>query len=334
VLKDRKFKKSALWGTLLFIATGYLWLVFHAKNPQLPTAASPLLLYSNQTRHDLKQTLRSALKSAKEKIFLSMYALTDPEMLALLREKVSQGVAVTVFYDPTATFQLKTLLPGADLHPVKLSGLMHRKIVSIDGALLFLGSANMTTQSLTMHDNLLVGLYHPPLAQFLTQESDKTFLFDVGDVQGKAWLLPDLKGGALREIVTALDGAKKKIHLAMFTLTNSSLIDALLRAHRRGVVVKCAVDYYAGQGASAEVAKQLEAAGVQVFFSRGQELLHHKWALIDRKTLILGSANWTAAAFARNKDCFVVLSPLKKEHRQQMKRLWKTIERESECQHR
>ena len=58
------------------------------------------------------------------------------------------------------------------------------------------------------------------------------------------------------------------------------------------------------------------------------QLLHHKWALIDKETLIVGSANWTTAAFTKNQDCFLVL-PLKEKEQKFMKNLWKVIQLES-----
>jgi phosphatidylserine/phosphatidylglycerophosphate/cardiolipin synthase-like enzyme len=63
--------------------------------------------------------------------------------------------------------------------------------------------------------------------------------------------------------------------------------------------------------------------------SQGQQLLHHKWAIVDEEQWIMGSANWTKAAFAKNEDFLLILSTLTKEQIQFLNRLWSTLEIEA-----
>ena len=151
----------------------------------------------------------------------------------------------------------------------------------------------------------------------------------VGQQQAIIWMLPDKTGEALEQLIEAIRGAKKSIHIAMFTLTHPRLVDALIEAFRRGVAVKCALDYYTGQGASLKEGTRLHDAGIPLYMSLGQQLLHHKWADIDHEMLILGSANWTRAAFAHNMDCFMMLHPLNVQEKKKLCMVWKTIKRES-----
>jgi len=143
---------------------------------------------------------------------------------------------------------------------------------------------------------------------------------------GHAFLLPQKK--ALAELKASIDGAKKKIHIAMFTLTHTGLVDALIDAKKRGVSVAVALDYYTGRGASAKAAKKLQEAGIKIFLSQGSELLHHKWADIDG-LLVLGSTNWTKAAFERNRDILLFLPHLDTPQRRYLEKLWKIIVSES-----
>lgn len=221
----------------------------------------------------------NALKSAKRSIDLEMYAISDPEIQKALNEA--------------------TVEKSVRIHDGSTKGLMHRKILWIDGEMQFVGSANMTTQSLTLHDNLVVGVY--------------------GSHNVEMWMLP--QEGALERIVELLDNAHKSIRVAMFTLTNPVLVNALLRAHERGVDVSVAIDYFTAEGASKKALDALK--GVQIYESQGLQLLHHKWAWIDESILIHGSANWTRAAFDKNEDCFMVLENLTPKQRRFMHRLWK-----------
>lgn len=304
-------------GGILFFF--FLWLFYAATTVSLPSPQTPIQLYSNQTHQDLKLLFLQTLKKANRSIFIAMYGLTDPDVLRLLQKKEQEGLPISILYDPSASGPIP--LKNSRLYPILSEGLMHRKIVVIDETLVFLGSANMTPSSLKIHDNLVVGLYHPGLATFLSNPPESHF--SLGN-RGELFLLPDLT--ALEKVVECLDRAEKRLRIALFTLTHPLLIDAMIRAHARGVDVRVALDVHTGKGASAKALEKLLSAGVPVYLSQGQQLFHHKWALIDDKKLLIGSANWTQAAFTKNQDCLLVLEELSKKERKFLKNLWQKIE--------
>lgn len=201
---------------------------------------------------------------------------------------------------------------------------MHRKLVIIDNEILFIGTANFTSASLQLHDNLVLGIYQPELCQAL-KNGFLNYSFKIGSQDGELWLLPDKSNAAAERVLQMIESAKKSVYIAMFTLTHPKLVEGLKKAARRGVDVKIAVDFYTGKGASAKSIECLSESEIPVLISRGQELFHHKWAYIDNKDLIIGSANWTRAAFAKNKDCFMILHNLTKEQRRYMTNLWDVV---------
>ena len=244
-----------------------------------------------------------------------MYAITDKSIIKALEAQNTK----TVLYDRGASLALP-----AWATPIKMPGLMHRKILVVDESQVFLGSANMTTQSLKMHGNLVVGLWDPKLALAIIHNISP-FKGDTAEF----WLLPDKDDKALSRLVQMLDAAKKTIRVAMFTFTHPTLAKALTDAKARGVDVQVAVDYYTAKGASLKTLNILKEGGIPILLSQGRELLHHKWAYIDEETLILGSANWTRAAFKRNADCFAILETLSAGQKKFMHKLWETIDLES-----
>jgi phosphatidylserine/phosphatidylglycerophosphate/cardiolipin synthase-like enzyme len=296
----------------------------------LPEEHSPVQFYSNQTRHDIKRTFHQAIKKARNSIFLSVYGVTDPQILALLTKKAEAKIPISVEYDAAASSNLKKILPSSvHVRPIKSKGLMHRKILVLDQSLVFLGSANLTPTSLRHHNNLVLGLYSPALALFLENPSSTSFAFDIQERKGEIFLLPDPEKTGLLKLIETLNEAKQKITIAMFTLTQSQIAEALIAAQRRGVAVTIAIDYYTSRGASKKTLRTLEKEGVKILLSQGKELLHHKWALIDEKTLILGSANWTQAAFTKNHDFLLFLYSLDKKQKQFLNHLWEIIIAES-----
>ncbi len=307
---------------------GSCWAVFCALDLRLPNTKHPVLFYSNHTRDDLSRLYHKAIVRAKKSIDLSIYSLTDPHLIALLTDRADHGVSVILTYDEKATGSLPTpLKTKCTTHPHTGRGLMHRKLLIIDDKTLFIGSANLTPTSLKMHDNFVIGIRNKKLAkQALSKPSSK---LTNSDQSGTLWLLPEANPCALESLIERIGESKSEIHIALFTLTHPSLVEALIAAHQRGVLVSCVLDHYTAEGASRKAQERLREAGANVYFSRGQQLFHHKWALIDNSTLFSGSANWTRAAFSINADCLMELENLSASQRKFMHKMWKTIQSES-----
>jgi cardiolipin synthase A/B len=316
-------KSSKLLASIIFLAALYTFLIRAALNPSLPSPKNPLVFYSNQQRDDFRLALKKIFMSAQNSIHITMYAITDEELLKNLYHRAQNGLSVKIWHD----HKHEPLSLPLVATPVKAKGLMHRKIIITDDAYVFLGSANMTTSSLVLHDNLSVGFYHPPLAQFLKSPATAYFDFTLEQLLCRLWLLPDSK--SLDYLVEQLSNAKTSIFVAMFTLTHPKLLEALAQAQQRGVQVQVAVDHYAARGASRKAVKFLQDQKIPVIFSQGLQLLHHKWAYIDRSQVILGSTNWTKAAFTKNQDCLLFLHHLRPKEQKLFDRLSRTIYLES-----
>jgi phosphatidylserine/phosphatidylglycerophosphate/cardiolipin synthase-like enzyme len=208
---------------------------------------------------------------------------------------------------------------------------MHQKILILDRDLIFLGSANMTSASLRMHDNLVIGLRSPVVAKFLLEHPPYTsgsLRTMVGGQDLELHLLPDPQGHVISDLSRFIRTASRSIKIALFTFTHAGLCEEVIAAKRRGVEVKIVLDQHSSLGASAKVVKQLAEAGIPLLLSRGVQLLHHKFLLIDDELLICGSANWTKAAFCKNSDCILVLHRLTQEQKQFMQSLWYRVFRE------
>lgn len=322
-------KKKRFPFALLFFALFFVWLAKASLSPSLPKAGEPALFYSNQARQNLHHTLLSALREARFSIYLVMFGLTDPAILQTLSEKAQKKVSTEVYYDRKGSPPLENRLPEeVHLHSVKGKGLMHQKILVLDDATVFLGSANFTPSSLKMHDNLIIGLSSPAVARFLKAHAPQKpghLLTRVGGQELSLWLLPDPKGHVLTELKRKIRSARKTLHLSLFTFTHRGLAEEIVRAHERGVQVEVVIDLYSGLGASAPVVELFKQAGISVSLSQGPQLLHHKFALIDEQTLITGSANWTASAFTKNSDCLLCLSPLTQEQKKILHTVWRRV---------
>lgn len=309
-----KAKKSRLF--LLFL--GSFLFIFYALYLPFPKEKEKISFYSTHTRDDLRLLTLKALKKAKESIHIHTYCLSDPQVLSVLIQKAREGVDVHITYHQKNTPRLETL-PHLHLHPTKGRGLMHAKWVVIDHALTFLGTANLTPSSLSMHENLIVGLCDPNLAEALISPED--YQGKIGTQNLTLFLLPNEDG--LKYLLATLDEAKERVCVALFTLTHPLLVKKLIELHQRGLSVDVILDHLSAKGASKKALNALLKAGIAARQSQGMQLFHHKWALIDDTTFVIGSANWTQAAFKKNKDFILFISPLNKN---QIKKINRSVD--------
>lgn len=329
--KGRK-RNFALPIGIFFLCLFCCWLIYRSLHPLLPLPNEPPRLYSNQCQTDLRLLFTRAIESSQKSIHLVMFGLTDLAVLRTIRERMQAGVSAEVYYDPKASIRIPNKLRGALLHPVQMTGLMHQKILVLDGDLVFLGSANMTAASLRMHDNLVIGMRSPSVARFLAEHPPYTSGYlrtMVGGQDVELWLLPDPRGHVINELRRCIRNASRSLKIALFTFTHPGLCEELIDAKRRGVAVSVIIDQHSARGASMKTVGQLRDAGVPVLLSQGVQLLHHKFLLVDDRTLVCGSANWTKAAFCKNSDCILLLHCLTDEQQRFMKSLWHRVAHEA-----
>lgn len=209
--KQRRFP----W-ILFLIFLFCLWFVYVSLIPVLPKPSEPPCFYSNQAQQDLRQVLLEAIRKTRSSISLVMFGLSDGAVLSLLSEKIKAGITTQIYYDPNGSVDVEGMLGEEGVHPVRSSGLMHHKIVVLDDATVFIGSANMTTHSLRMHDNLVLGLVNRKVARFLKEHipSSSGYLRTmVGGQNLELWLLPDARGKAVASLSKhLLAGGQRSVH--------------------------------------------------------------------------------------------------------------------------
>jgi len=110
--------------------------------------------------------------------------------------------------------------------------------------------------------------------------------------------------------VRAIDRADHEILVGAYSLTTGSgIVEALLRAHRRGVEVKLIADRSTPCGRNSGI-DPLAGAGVPVWIDHIARIAHAKTMVIDGAVTLNGSYNWTRGASANSEDLNLVASPI------------------------
>jgi len=309
---------------------------------QMPSEKKKVIFYSNQEGSCLKNVFIKAIKKAQKDLIIHTFALTDLKALSHLELKATQGVTLRILSDynnlPVNFGYFKHKLNWSG---VKTSGLMHQKVLLIDDSLTFLGTANMTYESMKMHDNFLMGFYHRDLNTFFKEYTQKIPLTRyTKNVQSKTfylsgqaleiWMLPFKGQKPLLRLLELIETAKHSIDISIFTLTHPSILKSLQSAAQKGVKINLHLDKTSAQGASSKALESLKDSCINIKLSQGIQLLHHKMMLIDNTYFIIGSANWTKSAFEKNHDFYCILSPLTKQQLRQIQSVFKAIKKESQ----
>lgn len=108
-------------------------------------------------------------------------------------------------------------------------------------------------------------------------------------------------------IVNAIDRARETILVQAYQLTSEQIVEALIRAHDRGVRVSILIDK-TGVTAKYSKVKMLKSKEVSVAVDKVTSIAHNKVMIIDGLVVITGSFNFTDSADNRNAENVVFIT--------------------------
>jgi phosphatidylserine/phosphatidylglycerophosphate/cardiolipin synthase-like enzyme len=118
-------------------------------------------------------------------------------------------------------------------------------------------------------------------------------------------------GGSLDLLVSTIKSAKREIDVAAYEFTSTTVADALIAAHERGVIVRVVADAKGNKGKGYSKIYSLANHGVSVRLDAHYAIMHNKILVIDDATVQTGSYNYTRAAEVRNAENVVVIHDAK-----------------------
>lgn len=111
--------------------------------------------------------------------------------------------------------------------------------------------------------------------------------------------------GALEELSRTLNSAAKSLNVCVFAISNWKLIDILISAHQRGVIVRVITDKDQ-MSVNPSPVEKLRRNGIQVRRNDDSFFMHHKYAIVDERCLLNGSLNWTQQAIHGNQENLII----------------------------
>ena len=131
----------------------------------------------------------------------------------------------------------------------------------------------------------------------------------------------------LRTLESYLNRAEQSLDVCMYIMTSESLSNTIVNAYRRGVVVRIIMD---GRMAGNDFAQTavFHRNGIAIKMQYSDNMMHHKFAIVDGDILITGSTNWTMSAFFGNFDNILITNQcsLVKPFVSEFQKLWEVFE--------
>lgn len=124
-------------------------------------------------------------------------------------------------------------------------------------------------------------------------------LTDPAPVEASAHFTPG--ESCRRKIHSLCYSAKRSIDICVFTISDNTLSEHLIKAHRRGVKVRIISDDDKQYDPGSDI-QILRDAKIPLRTDSSEHHMHHKFSIFDAHILLNGSFNWTASASNYNAE--------------------------------
>jgi phosphatidylserine/phosphatidylglycerophosphate/cardiolipin synthase-like enzyme len=296
---------------------------------QRPAEDGPIAVFftdplSGASSGGIANELVDAIDQAQKTIDVAIYNISLPNVTDALIAAFERGVMVRMVMESEAMdgkAAERLLDTGIDLVGDYREGLMHHKFVIIDSQEVWTGSLNFTSTGVYNDFNNLVRIRSSRVAQNYSVEFNEMFVeglfgpnsrantpypqVNVDGIPLEIYFSPD--DGVTAQIVSEIAQASESIVFMAYAFTSDPIAEAMHQRAAAGVQVRGVFDesqYTSNQGGEYENLKQ---SGYDVKLDGISGLQHSKVIIIDGKTVITGSFNFSANAENNNDENIIII---------------------------
>lgn len=268
--------------------------------------------------------LEAAINQAQRTVDVAIYNISLENIAGALIAAQSRGVQVRMVMESESMDKnVPTTLAEAGIPIIgdRREGLMHNKFTIIDGQEVWTGSMNYASTSAYTDFNNLVQIRSAEAAQNYTVEFEEMFLDDlfgpdtrartpypdvvVGGVPVEVYFSPD--DSVSDHIEAEIRDSRQSIDVLAYSFTSDPIAEAILDKHAEGVAVRAVFDQSQVKSNTGGEYENLRRAGLDVKMDGINGLMHHKVIIIDGKTVITGSYNFSASAERSNDENLIII---------------------------
>jgi phosphatidylserine/phosphatidylglycerophosphate/cardiolipin synthase-like enzyme len=311
---DKEGAQTAIPSETLVAETG--WYSIYFTKPDDPRAAS----YRGGPDEALAQAIEQAHLSVDIAAHqLNLWSIRDALLTASRRGVAVRMVVESDFMDEPEIQQLKEA--GVPILGDRRESIMHNKFVVLDRVEVWTGSLNFTVSDVYRNNNNLIRIRSSRLAENYTAEFNEMFEQDLfGDktlpqtpypsltIDGtplEVYFSPD--DGTAAEVIRQIQNARESIYFMAFSFTSNDIASAILARAAEGLIVAGVLESSQVQSNIGGDFDLFREAGLDVRLDGNPSNMHHKVIIIDAKTTITGSYNFSTNAEMRNDENTLVI---------------------------
>jgi phosphatidylserine/phosphatidylglycerophosphate/cardiolipin synthase-like enzyme len=291
---------------------------------------TPTLVYpdtpSGRRAVPLLAAVVADIDAARHSVDLATFDFDLREVADALLRARARGAAVRVVVDsenldtPEVSEQTGRLQrAGIEVRFDRREPFMHDKFLIVDGAVVWTGSWNLTENDTWRNNNNMLRFASARLAADYASEFEQLFGGRFGTAKTSGTPFPTVRLGSARvaaffspedgvaqHVLERLATAKRSIHFMTFSYTDDTTADAMIAKAKAGLVVRGVFESQNARGTGADF-NRLQQGGVDVLEDGNCYNLHHKVIVIDERTVIAGSYNFTSSAERDNDENLVIV---------------------------
>lgn len=261
--------------------------------------------------------LLAAIKAAKTSVHMTMYLLTDFDVIKALGDLKAAGKDVKVVLNQNfpqnggsnqnAFNQLQQRGVSVVWAPPGYQ-YTHSKTIIIDGEKVIIMTMNLTQSSAATNREYIATDSDPQDVADAETIFDGDFNNTSTTVNGKLVVSPRNASSidARTRLKALIDSAKTTLDVESQSLSDGVLVDAIILAHQAGVKVRVVFDgNFAGSDAQQEAIAKLKQYQVPVVGLTTPDM-HAKAIVVDGERAFVGSMNLTTNALLNNREMGVI----------------------------
>ena len=284
----------------------------------------------NKANHHggVDEHLADFINTATSSVDMAIYQFDLPDATQALLNAAQRGVKVRVITDQDETLEdpkenpalVQLQQAGIPVIGGNTDAIMHNKYAVVDRQRVWTGTWNFTDNDTYRYNNTGLWIESPELAAnytaaFETLFTDKQFgnkkktrpttaSLTVAGIPVENYFTP--KDNATTAIVNQLKQAQKSIHFMAFSFTDDTMGQAMLDRAAAGVEVRGIFETTGSKTQFSEYGR-MKDAGLDVLQDGNPYLMHHKVIVIDGRTVVVGSFNFSKGAQNNNDENLLII---------------------------
>jgi phosphatidylserine/phosphatidylglycerophosphate/cardiolipin synthase-like enzyme len=283
----------------------------------------------------IDRVLVKDLNAATSTIDLASFDFNLPSIVNALVEASQRGVKVRVVADEeqgSLTLQASAANGNQSMNTLKVlkaakikvvdggrsNGLMHDKMIIVDGSILWMGSCNSSYNDVFRNNNNLLRITDSTVIANYQAKFNEMYVQKLFGAQAQVGALAPglaLNGVQVENYFSPVDevmpklvqyvrSARKSVRFYVFTYTHPDLSEAMIERFKAGLAVEGVIE---SRGATQGALVPLYCAKVPVKTDGNKYTMHHKVMVIDDAIVITGSFNFTWSADHINDDNVLII---------------------------